>query len=92
VDDEPMFMIRPPPGCRSMVRNASRQARNTAVRFGPMVLFHSSRVTSVTGGDSESRPALFTSRSTDPQVSLACAKKSITDCSSVTSATTASAV
>src|SRR5512140_3353274 len=59
-EDEPMLMIRPPDGCFSITRKASRQQRKTPVRFGPMVLFHSSSVTSVTGGASESRPAQFT--------------------------------
>src|SRR6476646_9455138 len=54
VDEDPMLMMRPPEGCVSITRNASRHIRKTAVRFGPMVAFHSARVTSVTGGDSES--------------------------------------
>ena len=53
-----------------------------------MVWFHSSRVTSVTGGESESRPALFTTRSTLPQVSTACWNTAATAASSVTSALT----
>ena len=66
VDEEPMLMMRPPVPAPSQWRNASRQQRKTPVRLGPIVLFHSSSVTWVTGGASESRPALLISRSRRP--------------------------
>jgi hypothetical protein len=66
VDEEPMLMMRPPVPVPSQWRNASRQQRKTPVRLGPIVLFHSSSVTWVTGGASESRHALLISRSRRP--------------------------
>ena len=84
---ELMFTMAPPP-LRRMCGMVARQPRNTPVRFTPRTRCHCSRLVS-SAVPLPSIPALFTSTSMLPEVSVMVSRAAVQCSSTVTSTSTA---